>query len=627
MIKLILIILIILISIFVFINMIFKNNIRETLGNNVEIVNGYKPNPNVSSNSKKAIMAIDQNGNELSTYDGPICPYGMTFNKDISYNYIDINKSGMGKCVSLCENGVDSENCIRGVQSKDVDNYTMAPDDSFNIILTQYAIPSNSSLRDDDTGNTYSQYLKSLRENFVFDKLRNNDVISTYVSPGEKFMDISSVGQYIFDNHIKPLVDGYNNKIFKPAFNFYPNFKDSPFSNTKDNNYSKMSWDDVMNIIKNNNRTDLQKIITTDSSENVSGYMSWFNVGDYFARINSTSMTNGKQYKIDTIIYDNEACNCGGNMYLREQILLLGYNHYMKNNNYNTFVSKNIPFKMLASQGVGAIGAQGDKDIDCLNNKCITKGLGEVYWNIGQSFPCLGNSKQYSKYYMQSNNKVIDHVCTTGTSHRAFSLDNDNAPKMYVKYLQDASENSNYSPAPLPEKSYNNGNTIPLFSTESLYSQISNDQRSDVMCPALAFFGDTFPEASDKICGTFDGFSYWKWDNFYKFLKYYVNQYPGMKYVGIYDAMFLPQSWTKNGSWLDGTSDLKLPNATGNGMWPVPCIGDIKFNYIDCILSDIVKCKNNETCTNYIKNYKNNDGTTGYCRTDNYTCHFDLPKD
>ena len=60
-------------------------------------------------------------------------------------------------------------------------------------------------------------------------------------------------------------------------------------------------------------------------------------------------------------------------------------------------------------------------------------------------------------------------------------------------------------------------------------------------CLAREFHPASIP-GKPQICGTFDGFSYWSWDKFEKFLILFSQQFGAIN-VGIYEAQFLPPHW------------------------------------------------------------------------------------
>ena len=346
------------------------------------------------------------------------------------------------------------------------------------IILTHYAIEPYSQMASNKEA--FQTYLKDIIINFC--KYRGISVFAMFLDKSFTKDTIQRFpwyeeNEWIYHNFIKLC---YDNDI-EPAFNVYPNFKDS-------------NWKD--------------KDINPKDNE------TWRKIGQKIKEINDYSKTQNPNYIVKWLIYDNEACNCISSKWKGDPVV------FVRNELKIGYPDLPNDFRILSSGGVG----QAFK-----NKTGYDIGLGEVYWNIGQAEPCVGNASQYNNYAP---------VCKEGSSHRRYV----NQPKDYLEFLVSSSKQSGTS---LPIKNYKKGNTVPLFSTESLYSENGTIGR----CAQLSYWGKHSnsklnPKTSNKICGTFDGFSYWDWDKFREFLSLYSQKFD-CEYVGIYDAMFIPSNWMK----------------------------------------------------------------------------------
>tara|TARA_E500000178_G_C16977005_1_gene733871 strand:- start:247 stop:1707 length:1461 start_codon:yes stop_codon:yes gene_type:complete len=365
---------------------------------------------------------------------------------------------------------------------------TYDPNYKFKIILTHYAIETYSQMA--SSRNAFQTYLSDMIINFC--KPRGISVFSMYLNPNftkdsRTIFPWYGDNEWIYNNFIKVC---YDNGI-EPAFNVYPSFKDSMWK--KDTNGS-----------------------------------SWYEIGKQIKEINEYSNGQKSGNIVKFLIYDNEECNCISSIWKGDPLVFV-----------RTELKKGYPnlpddFTILSSGDVGQ---------SFQNKKGYDIGLGEVYWNIGQAEPCVGNASQYNNYAP---------VCKEGSSHRRYV----NQPKEYLEFLINSSKQSGTS---LPVENYKKGNTVPLFSTESLYAEDGMIGR----CTQLSYWGKQSqtkipnPETSDKICGTFDGFSYWDWDKFREFLSLYAKKFD-CKYVGIYDAMFIPSNWMKDGKFNNDEYNPKL---------------------------------------------------------------------
>ena len=341
----------------------------------------------------------------------------------------------------------------------------------------------------------------------------------------------------------------------------------------------------------------------------------WKNIGYYIANI--------LKNKVKYLVYDSEAAPSGSSL----------------PNIRKDFLSENVDSNIVILSSKGAdYKAQS-------NNPKNDIGLGEVYWNIGQSWPCRGNASQYNNYTA---------ACKELSSHNAFK----NNPYDYLIYLNNSygATIGNYDEDTILSSIYKLktglSRTMPLFSTESLFSGVnkspyyqSSAQQSGknfITCAAAAYFSNpqtpTIPSMNDKVCGTFDGFSYWSREDFFKFMLAYNFLYvmPSYKdsddilYAGIYAPAFIPNTWMNNGKFNNKNYQANLKNWPCN--YPVYPDGTLEWNnqsFIEknklsssCILSATIPCINDTSCNNLLKWNNLGDELSTYCKT-NKTCHFD----
>ena len=300
------------------------------------------------------------------------------------------------------------------------------------IILTHYAIETYSQMASSE--DAFQTYLSDMIINFC--KYRGISVFSMFLNPNftkdsRTIFPWYENDEWIYNNFIKVC---YDNGI-EPAFNVYPNFKDS-------------MWKD-----KNKN----------DST--------WSVIGKRIKKINEYSNGQKSGNIVKFLIYDNEICNCISPTWKDDPIV------FVRTELKKGYSDLPDDFTILSSGDVGQ-SFQNENGYDI--------GLGEVYWNIGQAEPCVGNKSQYKNYAP---------VCKEGSSHRRYV----NQPKEYLEFLINSSKQSGTS---LPIKNYKNGNTVPLFSTESLYTEDGMIGR----CAQLSYWGKksqtgiSNPETSNKIC-------------------------------------------------------------------------------------------------------------------------------
>ena len=443
------------------------------------------------------------------------------------------------------------KNCIRGMCLDNIPKGVSTMTPKF--ILTNYALPSNSILS--KSADALGVYIKDMVENFCVPN--GVDVFSLYVIPQ---MNI----KWLYDIFIKVC----NDNGVEAAINVYPNYKDGPWNGSK----------------------------------------SWSTIGDYVGRVNKyAEQQGGSGFKM--MIFDKEGCACGNVGGDTDTVVRTPFAGAYQKSNGKTLSND---FIIMASQNVGfAMSGSGITSSGYPNNI----GLGEVYWNINELFPCFGNEYQYNNYMpvckANSNGGI-------GSSYHSFR---DN-PEGLVDFLEAASKQQ-YSGGVIsniydPTKAKKDLRTLPLFSTEALYSQPNGTSKP---CAALAYFGtQSVPSASDKICGTFDGFGTWEWPNFKTFMTAFAQRY-NLPYIGIYDAMFIPANWMKGGKF---NNTGLMPNLPAK--WPVICTDPANKCNEQCIVEQSVKCKVDSDCGPPIKKYISKNGCTlkapAYWCKDNKTCQY-----
>ena len=153
----------------------------------------------------------------------------------------------------------------------------------------------------------------------------------------------------------------------------------------------------------------------------------------------------------------------------------------------------------------------------------------ETYWYMNELAPCHG-----SPFELQNKSDI----CTEFSSYRRFQ----DKPLEYLDFLKQASCNDKDSLGltKISNNLKNNKDAIwPMFSIENLSIKAPANN-----CLAREFHPASIP-GKPQMCGTFDGFSYWSWDEFEKFLILFSQQF-GAPNVAIYEAQFLPPHWFKN---------------------------------------------------------------------------------
>jgi len=519
------------------------NPSQEWINNNI-----MKPDFSVTDD-KPAYFKFNTDKQQLCKYNpknqellcqNEICPFGMYFD------------GATQTCKNnLCED--NNNNCIRGITINE--QPIISKPDNLQLILTDYSLSNDAQVSSDP--NVYQLWLNDIITNFC--KPKKIDIFCLYITQNYTWMindlknkDSINGIDWLYNNFITLCVQ--NNII--PGVTVYANFNDSNWETPSDN--------------------------------------TWPTIGSYIGKINkyvynqngspSNYIVNGKS--IMYLVFDKEACNCGDLDSVRTEF----------KKGYTSITNQPLPddFKILASGGPG---------INFNNNNKNDIGLGEIYWNVGQSWPCEGNPSQYINYAP---------VCKKLSSHVAFK----NNPNTYIDYLIQSSNKSNGRDYLNQIYEKQSSLTVPLFSFESLYSQINGPNNQ--YCSTLGYWNNSTtqnkPTTGDKACGTFDGFSYWDWDKFEQFMYLYVNKFRNgntelIPYVGLYAAAFIPKFWMNTNTFKNQNYYAKLPS-----QWPLNC--NLEKNKCKDECTDIanISCNNDQDCKEYCPEF-----TASFCG-DNKMC-------
>jgi hypothetical protein len=244
----------------------------------------------------------------------------------------------------------------------------------------------------------------------------------------------------------------------------------------------------------------------------------------------------------------------------------------------------------------------------------------ETYWYMDELAPCSGNPYELSAAWAGDGSasdvsNPNSTICTTETSYRKFArtfrghgaaADQTSTAWMYMRYLESASAGPFDGEMSEPQRFHGVTNSnedtwqesirgiqqladnvrkagktttiVPLLSFENLSATrapagklgLPNDSTRD--CLALNYFGKTGGPKPD-LCGTFDGFAYWDWDDFAEFMWIFSDYARFAKltknyaeasqdtdvrgWVGLYEAQFIPSQWMPGGKFTldDGTLD------------------------------------------------------------------------
>ena len=556
-------------------------------GTGVKLDNSGKQFYKCSVDSNGCLCSVDSSGLPLICQEN-ICPYGT---------FYDPNENAGDRCQNCPDDPFSAKQkegfSVRGVKDVDIVGIKKARKGKRKFILTDYSFSGGNIYGPaaGEKGDNIAALLDDMINNFCINGKSDNkvDVYSMYVHTivekyGVKdyayFMD----REWVFNNFLKKCGD----VGIEPAITIYP---DDAWA--KQTGWPVEDWEKITNTTSWNQLTSDEKI--------------WFGVGYYINKMNSYSKSKGGPL-IKYLVYDSEAVPTSLTDFNGVRNVLTSAPSFANSTDWNTFylmTSKGPGFKMDSSNNSHDIG------------------LGEVYWNVGQSWPCKGNTSQYSKY---------TPACKELSSHVAFKDD----WKKYLVYLNNSAKaesggglSNNYL-----NKESGKSRTMPLFSTEALYSDVSRGasfkssaEESGLNftgCAATAYFSEAnkkqVPSMNDKVCGTFDGFSYWTRENFFDFMLTYADMYmpkndDGVQFIGIYAPAFIPNTWMRGGKFQNQQYAADIDG------FPFDCRWKDKNGKP---LSD--KCGSlrktcSDTCTDDNDCMKCAPGITGYCKGNGF-CHY-----
>lgn len=231
--------------------------------------------------------------------------------------------------------------------------------------------------------------------------------------------------------------------------------------------------------------------------------------------------------------------------------------------------------------------------------------LPETYWFMNELWPCTGSTSQWSDPQNHPE-------CTIYSSYRRFKDD----PAGFLSFIEKSDQcgcSNGFESMKENIKNYKGpdgkSQIWPMFSIENLsMSEGANDCIARYWC-------NEYP-SNHKICGTFDGFSYWSWDKFEDFLKIFANKYD-VPMVNIYESQFIPPHWMPGNKYSPNSNE--GPRITESCKW------------------QNVTCTKDEDCTAYIAKDSENKCVTNkvisadgaYCKGankpgDQQFCHFDI---
>jgi hypothetical protein len=181
----------------------------------------------------------------------------------------------------------------------------------------------------------------------------------------------------------------------------------------------------------------------------------------------------------------------------------------------------------------------------------------EIYWNTNDLEPCTGSGPQYGALInaFDENGKQVTfygypQVCTTGTSYRQVGDQNLDGGDFYT-FLKTSNQafakagGTDMFGVTISNFAKNEG-VWPMMSCENLSG--SKDVRPDNAPSCLARAGQQ-GQGSQKLCGSFDGISYWTWDQVIQFFNaFYEDAFPNgdpswTPVFAIYELQFIPPSW------------------------------------------------------------------------------------
>ena len=185
----------------------------------------------------------------------------------------------------------------------------------------------------------------------------------------------------------------------------------------------------------------------------------------------------------------------------------------------------------------------------------------EIYWGVNDLIPCTGSSPQWGAVgnaFDGSKNQITFYgypsICTTGTSYRQvgdLNLDGGD----FFKFLKTINQNAGKSGlvnnkdlfGTLISNFKSNRGVWPMMSCENLSGCKDTRPKDAFSCLARAGLQG---QGGPKLCGTFDGISYWTWDQVIQFFNAFYEEAfgdtepaDGTPVFALYELQFIPPSW------------------------------------------------------------------------------------
>lgn len=339
-----------------------------------------------------------------------------------------------------------------------------------------------------------------------------------------------------------------------------------------------------------------------------------YEINQAIKRLNMTSA-------ITYIAYDNEdmggalADNNNGNC----QFQIAVENLLEKQNMDN--------IKVLPSNRSAQLGYAYSMNIVANTNQGVDFVMPEMYWYMNMMGPCTGNNFQIG-----NNQKTFEHgypqVCTNGTIYRdGLEKDANKNMAMWMKYIMSYNSklepNSNFGTdnfTPMIANMQKNPTQIwAMMSNENLSgSKASHDTENDLgtVPNCLARSMNANIGVKGDVCGTFDGMSYWSWDEVIKFYNtLYDVVWPtkaptDSPIFGLYESQFLPPAWFSGDNVVTNKHNQPIFSDSFNSSCQLSC-------------QDAVPCSTDQECADFVQGHCPK--STSYC-ADNKTCHISLPE-
>lgn len=269
----------------------------------------------------------------------------------------------------------------------------------------------------------------------------------------------------------------------------------------------------------------------------------------------------------------------------------------------------------------------------------------EIYWNTNDLAPCTGSAPQYgalNNAFDENNNPITFYgypqICTTNTSYRQVGDQNLDGGDFFrfLKANNLAAGNSGLannkdSFGTMIDNFKANRGVWPMMSCENLSGCKATRPKDTPSCLARAGLQG---QGDPKLCGTFDGISYWTWDQVIQFFNaFYEDAFPdgdptdGTPVFAIYELQFIPPSWmcdskTDQACTSTRAFDFTPPDTTlmpnckggGGGGGSDPCT----------VLANNLPCQTDQTCIDFANANASVCGPyDGECRTwDTNICQF-----